>query len=135
MSIFNKTLLAISLAFAIPLSTQANWFGDLTNSILGKKKTIAAGVVLGGALSYFALKLVNRLHHDIPSVPRDTTLYDTFPDAGKSFMKDLIGGVNRNGGRYPRAKKVNQKIAIVGALCIASGLIYKAHQRNLFGEK
>jgi len=56
MNIFNKTLLALSLALAIPLSIQAHWLGDLKNTIIGKKKTIATSAVLGAALSYGALK-------------------------------------------------------------------------------
>ena len=62
--IFNKTLLAISLAFAIPLSTQASWYSNLTNKahqfsnlangILDHKKTIAAS-------AYSTFKFIDKM--------------------------------------------------------------------------
>ena len=131
MNIFNKTLLAISLAFAIPLSTQANWFGSLTNSILGKKKTLAAGAVLGGTLSYAAVKLVKKLTNLLPPRPTMEEMRKSMPDADESFLQRANEGFDK----LDKAKKTTQRSAVVGALCLTAGLIYGAHKLNLFGER
>lgn len=135
MNIFNKKFISISLALAIPVSAQAHWLGDATKAIFNKKKTIFTAIILGSTLMYAAQKLVDTLHKDIPTIPHDPTLYNNLADGSKAFLKDLIGDLNKAGGRYPRAKLINQKIGIVVALGLTAGLTYLAHKKNLFGEQ
>lgn len=111
MNIFNKTFLAISLAFAIPLTTHSNWFGDLANKIFDKKKTIATGAILGGALSYAAIEYIKQMHSSL--IPFDPEQYAESVD---------------------ERKKYEYSFAVMIALYIATYLTYKAHQNNLFGE-
>jgi len=114
MNIFNKTLLAISLAVAIPLSTQAHWFGSLTDTFIKKKKTIIACTALGCALSYANLKLFEKLNNRISQ--------------GKKFVFEGFD-------KLEKAKRRRKIVAIVSGLSITAGLMYIANRYNLFLEK
>lgn len=111
MNILNKTFYTITLTFAIPLSMQAHWLTDLKNSIFDKKKTIATGAILGGALSYAAIEYIKQMHSSL--IPFDPEQYAESVD---------------------ERKKYEYSFAVIIALYIATYLTYKAHQNNLFGE-
>jgi len=133
MNIFNKTLLAISLAIAIPLSTQAHWLGNLAHSIYGKKRMLITGGALGFALSYAGSKLVNKLsprmahRPSLENMPSDMLNVEGVPEAVE---------VAQNGfDRLEQTKKKTHLAAQFGAFTLAVGLTYIAHRYNLFGEK
>lgn len=120
MNFFNKTLLAIALAFALQLSMQANWLSDLKDSALAKKKTITSGLVLGGLTSYLSLKLMH-YRYLAPS-------FLDYPGNEHLARQREVAGLD------PKVTRNVQIKYISCALGITAGLIYVAHKLNLFGE-
>jgi len=130
MNIFNKTLLAISLAVAIPLSTQAHWLGDLKNNILGKKKTLASSAVLGGALCIGSLKLVNWFYSSWPQKLSETEMLALHPHLNDAILTAAKIGFDS----MTNTINTRKASAISLSLLLTLQLIYRAHSRNLFGE-
>jgi len=140
MNIFNKTFLALSLALVIPLSTQAHWLSslrnqapilrNLTNSILNKKKTIAASIALSGALSYGSVKLVQWFYSTWPNPLSNEEMLALHPGLDAGILFAAAKGFKQMNQTILSAKTT----AITASLALSIRLMCNAHKRNLFGE-
>lgn len=141
MNIFNKTLLAISLACAIALTSEAastkdiakeiyNKGKDIAKVICDKKKTTASGLALGTGLSYAGSKAVDWFYSSWPKYMTKEEMLD------RHFNLDdgILFAAERGFKNMRKEINMARTSAILLALYLTYHLISKAHEKNFFGE-